>query len=158
MHETTRSRSLSRILGSAEQGDEAQSFSKERQHTAQAFTLHVEYKDGRQLEGFPWSHYGGYYWKDDGERERLVLLFGERALEIEGYNLSILIAEIREGQLNGIKELVSRQATLLESANKENEPVIASVKSYPDFEQILSELKGGEDHGKHGHARRVAGR
>lgn len=156
MHES-RSRSVERILGSAKHGDEAQSFSKERQHTAQAFTLHVEYRDGRHSEGFPWSHYGGHNWKDDGERERLVLLFGERALEIEGYNLKILVAEIREGQLNGIKELVSRQATLLESANNESEPVIASVKAYPDFEQILSELKG-EDDDKHRHARRAAGR
>lgn len=85
------------------------------------------------------------------------MLFGERAVEIEGHNLGILIAEIREGQLNGIKELVSRQVTLFESANPENQPVIASVRSYPDFEEILSEIKG-EDHDKRGHTKRVAGR
>src|SRR5271165_2500478 len=114
----TKSRFLNRILESSEAGAEGEpSFTKERQHTAQAFNLHVERRDGRHAEGFAWSHYTGYDWRDEGDRERLVLLFGERAVEIEGHNLAILVGEIREGQLNGIKELVSRQATLLENAN-----------------------------------------
>lgn len=157
MHDV-RSAPLRRILENAEPAGEKKSFTSERQHTAQAFTLHVEYRDGRHSEDFPWALYGGSAWKDDGERERLVLLFGDRALEIEGYNLNILVAEIRGGQLNGIKELVSRQATLLESAKNENEPVISGVKSYPEFEQILKELKGEEDDDKHRHVRRAAGR
>ena len=58
---------------------------------------------GRQTsEGFPWSHYAAYQWTDDGARETLVVLFGTRAIEIEGHNLGVLVAEIREGQLNGI--------------------------------------------------------
>src|ERR1700721_1592381 len=120
----TKSRFLNKILETKDaEPDAAKSYTSERQHTAQAFNLHVERRDGRHAEGFAWSHYAGYDWKDDGERERLVLLFGERAVEIEGHNLGILIAEIREGQLNGIKELVSRQVTLFESANPENQPV-----------------------------------
>ena len=57
-------------------------------------------KTGARAEGFAWSHYAGYQWTDEGERERLVVIFGGRAVEIEGHNLGVLITEIREGQLN----------------------------------------------------------
>jgi len=126
------------------------SFSSERQLAPQAFSLHVERRDGRQAEGFAWSHYMGYRWTDEGEHERLVVIFGERAVEIEGRNLGVLVSEIRDGQLNGIRELASRQRTLLESANPGNEPIIGSVRAYPDFEEILREIKG-EDDDKHEH-------
>jgi hypothetical protein len=152
----TKSKFLKTLLDTKEEG-EAQSFTKERQHTAQAFNLHVERRDGRHSEGFPWSHYSGYDWKDEGERERLIVLFGVRAIEIEGHHLGILVNEIREGQLNSIRELASRQVTLFENANSDNQPIIASVKSYPEFDKILSEIKG-EDDDKHKHVRRVAGR
>ena len=85
------------------------------------------------------------------------MIFGERAIEIEGHRLGILTDQIREGQLNGIRELVSRQATLLEHDNPDDEPVIVSVRSYPDFEDILREIKG-EDDDEHRHVKRVAGR
>src|ERR1700727_707763 len=94
-------------------GDE-KSFTSERQHTAQAFNLHVERRDGRHSEGFAWSHYVGYRWTDEGDKERLIVIFGERAVEIEGHNLGVLIGDIREGQLNGIKELTTRQGQLLQ--------------------------------------------
>src|SRR5476649_2405345 len=108
--------------------DAEPSFTRERQHTAQAFNLHVERRDGRRSEGFAWSHYTGYEWTDDGSHERLVVVFGMRAVEIEGHNLGVLIAEIREGQLNSIRELASGRAMLLEQTNPDNEPVIKSVK------------------------------
>jgi hypothetical protein len=151
-----KSRFLNKILDNSEP-DTQPNFTKERQHTAQAFNLHVERRDGRHSEGFAWSHYAGYSWTDEGERERLVVIFGPRAIEIEGQNLGVLVNEIREGQLNSIRELASRQATLFEHSNPDNQPIIASVKSYPDFEQILSEIKGEEDD-RHSHVRRVAGR
>lgn len=150
----TKSRFLNRII--EEKGvDEAAPFTKERQHSAQAFNLHVERKDGRKTEGFAWSHYAGYQWTDEGERERLVVIFGSRAVEIEGHNLGVLVSEIREGQLNSIRELASRQAMLLEHEKPDGGPIISSVKSYPDFEQILKEIKG-EDDDKQQHVRRVA--
>jgi hypothetical protein len=152
----TKSRFLNRIID--EKGaDDTAPFTKERQHTAQAFNLHVERKDGRRTEGFAWSHYMGYQWTDDGHHERLVVIFGSRAVEIEGHNLGVLVTEIREGQLNSIRELASRQATLLEHEKPDGGPIISSVKSYPDFEQILKEIKGEEDDNQQ-HARRVAGR
>src|ERR1019366_3316206 len=158
----TKSRFLNRILESKEAAAEGeQSFTKERQHAAQAFNLHVERRDGRHAEGFAWSHYVGYQWTDEGDRERLIVIFGARAIEIEGHHLNILTSQIREGQLSGIRELVSRQATLLEHDNPTEQPIIASVRSYPDFEEILKEIKGeakGEDDDQHRHVKRVAGR
>jgi hypothetical protein len=74
-----------------------------------------------------------------------------RAIEIEGHNLGVLVAEIREGQLNSIRELASGQAQLLKQGNPDNRPVIESVKSYPDFESILREIKGEDEH-EAGHA------
>ena len=155
MHEA-KNRFLNKIIEEKGAG-EGPAFTKERQHTAQAFNLHVERKDGRRTEGFAWSHYLGYQWTDEGAHERLVVIFGARAVEIEGHNLGVLVTEIREGQLNSIRELASRQATLLEHEKPDGGPIISSVKSYPDFEQILRDIKG-EDDDKQQHVRRVAGR
>lgn len=126
--------------------DPARSYTSERQHTAQSFNLHVERRDGRRSEGFAWSHYAGYQWTDEGSHERLVVVFGMRAVEIEGHNLGLLINEIREGQLNGIRELASGQAQLLQQANPDNQPVITAVKIFPDFEEVLKEIKGDGEH------------
>jgi ketol-acid reductoisomerase len=98
----------------------------------------------------------GYRWTDEGEYERLVVLFGSRAVEIEGHNLKALVDQIREGQLNGVRELITAQAEL-KRANAESEPVISSVKTYPDFEELLKEIKGGDEHDT-GFARKARGR
>jgi hypothetical protein len=147
----TKSRFVERILD-AKGADDSKAFTSERQLTAQAFNLHVERRDGRHSEGFPWSHYSGYQWTDDGSHETLIVLFGTRAIEIEGHNLGVLVGEIREGQLNGIKEMTTAQATL-KQANAEKEPIINSVKSYPDFAEILRDIKG-EDDDKARHSKR----
>jgi hypothetical protein len=126
-------------------GDDAKSFTSERQHTAQAFNLHVERRDGTEAEGVGWSHYFTYKWSDEGDYERLAIIFGARAIEIEGRNLGPLVDEIREGKLNGVKELISRQATLLEHDNPNNDPIISSARFYPDFEEILKDIKGEQD-------------
>src|ERR1035438_10286466 len=140
------------------QGDDPEkTFTSERQHTAQAFNLHVESKDGRRTEGFAWSHYVGYKWTDDGDHERLVVVFGMRAVEIEGHNLGVLVSEIREGQLNSIRELASGQAQLLQQGNPDNQPIITGVKTFPDFEEVLKDIKGDDEH-ETGHAGRVRGR
>jgi hypothetical protein len=150
-----KTRFLDTILdGKTASGDDVRSFTSERQHTAQAFNLHVERRDGRRAEGFAWSHYAGYQWTDEGSHERLVVVFGMRAVEIEGQNLGVLVGEIREGQLNSIRELASGQKMLLEQGNPDNAPIIASVRSYPDFEEMLREIKG-EDERDTRHARRI---
>jgi hypothetical protein len=82
-----------------------------------------------------------------------VVIFGERAVEIEGHNLGVLVNGIREGQLNGIRELATGQHMALRQSNPENEPIIARVKCYPEFEEILKEIRGENDD-KSRHARR----
>lgn len=134
----------------APEPDEPASFSSERQHTAQAFTLHVEWRDGRRSEGFAWAHYAGYQWQDNGDVERLLLVFGPRALEIEGHNLGALVTEVRDGQLNRVREMPSSQQLLLRNNNPESMPVISAIRSFPDIDDILKELKGeGDDKGRH---------
>jgi hypothetical protein len=149
-----RSKFLHKIIDSG--AEPGKSFSKERQLSAQAFNLHVERRDGRQAEGFAWSHYVGYEWKDEGDQERLTVVFGERVIEIEGHNLGVLVSEIRDGQLNGIRELASGQNALLQQANPENQPIISGVRSYPDFDEIVKQIKrGGASDDKGGHAGRI---
>jgi hypothetical protein len=138
----TKSRFLKKIIADGADPDVEKSFTSERQHTAQAFNLHVERRDGKQAEGIGWSHYFTYKWSDEGDHERLAIIFGARAIEIEGRNLGALVEEIREGKLNGIKELISRQVTLLEHSNPDNEPIISSARFYPAFEDMLKEIKG----------------
>jgi len=143
---------LERIL---ERGEEDKAFTKERQHTAQAFTLHVESKDGRRSEGFAWAHYLGYRWEDNGDSEKLILIFGDRAVEIEGHNLGPLVDEIRECKLNSIREMPTARQMLLRNANPDGEPIISAIRSYPDVEEMLKDIKGEDDHDKAGYARRV---
>jgi hypothetical protein len=151
----TKSRFLNKILETKDaEPDAARSYTSERQHAAQAFNLHVERRDGRRSEGFAWSHYAGYQWTDEGDHERLIVVFGARAVEIEGRNLGVLVEEIREGQLNSVRELASGKTMLLAQANPDNDPVIASVKSYPDFDEVLKGIKG-EDERETGHAGRL---
>jgi hypothetical protein len=139
----TRSRVAHKIL--EQSGEAAKSYTKERQLSAQSFALHVERRDGKSAEGFSWSHYVGHHWTRDEGNEKLVVLFGQRAVEVEGHNLGVLVEGIRDGQLNGIRELSSGQAMLLRQANPDNEPIIERVKCYPDFEEILKEIKGEND-------------
>lgn len=125
--------------------DELTSFTSERQHSAQSFNLHVERKEGRRAEGFAWSHYETYQWTDEGNQERLVVVFGRRAVEILGHNLGVLVTEIREGQLNSVRELAGGQSMQLSQANPDNQPIITAVKSYPEFEDILKAIKGEDE-------------
>jgi hypothetical protein len=126
-------------------GGEPKGYTSERQHTAQAFTLHVDWVDGRRSEGFAWAHYSGYCWLDNSDTEKIILLFGPRALEIEGHNLGVLVAEIRDGQLNSIREMPTVQQKLLGQSNEENQPIISAVRAYPGIEEILKQIKGDDD-------------
>src|SRR5580693_9068524 len=152
------SKFVRRIL--EEQGDHVEdhepmtSSSSERQLTAQAFNLHIEHLDGRVSEGFAWSHYAGYRWTDDSEHETLVLVFGPRAVEVTGLNLRSLVAKGREGQLNSIRELPTSQRKQLEQMNPDNQAIIASIRTFPDFDEVLREIKGEQDEQPTRHTRR----
>ncbi len=45
--------------------------------------------------------------EDEGEQERLVVIFGTRAVEIWAITSAFWSNEIREGQLNGMRELAT---------------------------------------------------
>lgn len=147
-----RSRVVHKILEQTVEG--AKSYTKERQLSAQAFCLHVEWRDGRRSEGFSWANYQGHRWTQEGEHEKLVVLFGERFIELQGHNLGALVEAIRDGQLNGIRELASGRVALLRQSNPENEPIVVSVKSCPEFDEILKGI-GGENDDKGKFARRL---
>jgi hypothetical protein len=155
----TASKYLRRIL--EEQGDHVEdhdavpSSSSERQLASQAFNLHIEHLDGRVSEGLAWSLYTGYRWTDDGDHETLVLVFGPRAVEITGLNLRGLVAKIREGQLTSVRELPTSQRKQLEQMNPDNQAIIASIKTFPDFDEVLREIKGEQDEQPSRNARRA---
>jgi hypothetical protein len=125
-----------------EEGDKG--FTSEPQAAAQAFGLRVRFKDGRRALGFSWAMYAGYEWTDDGSKERLVLLFGMRALTVEGYNLKRLVHEIDEGQLRSMRENSSSEVIKKRDGNPGDEPIITRMEAEPPFEDILNAIKGIE--------------
>lgn len=129
-------------------------YSSERQLTAEARSFVAEYADGRRSEGFAWMHYAGFQWTDEGAEERIVILFGPRAVEIIGKNLGVLIDDIREGKLNRIREMPAARRKQLEQSNPDNLPIIRAIRVYPDFAAILQEIKG-EEKDEPRHARRA---
>jgi hypothetical protein len=147
MHEAVKPRALERILG---RDEDTKSYASERQLTAQAFALHVDFKDGRESENVSWSHFRRARWKDDGEIERLLVLFTEDILVIEGFNLKLLEDEMRECKLNRISEM-SWQEAALKKASGTTEPIISAISLYPDLEEILMEIKGESSHDKSSH-------
>jgi hypothetical protein len=93
-----KSKFLSKILAKgAEKPGRWKSFTSERQHTAQAFNLHVERRDGRRTEGFAWSHYVGYQWTDEGESRAARRRLRRARVEIEGHNLGVLVMKSARG-------------------------------------------------------------
>jgi hypothetical protein len=138
-----------------EDHEEQPSSASEWQSAGQAFNLHIEHLDGRRMEGFAWAHYAGYEWTDDGDHETLALLFGPRAIEIVGLDLRVLVEDIRRGQLNTIRELPTSKRKELEEFNPDKQAIIASIKAYPDFKEILKEIKGEQDEHQTRHARRA---
>ena len=70
---------LQEILGNKDRPDEAGARGTRAPGAGgQAFTLRADYKDGRRKRGTAWSHFSDYEWTDDGDREKLVVLFGTR--------------------------------------------------------------------------------
>lgn len=151
MPEAARSKVLDKIL---DRPEDDKAFTRERQHTAQAFTLHLEWKDGRQSEDFCWTHFVRARWVDFGDTEKLILIFSDGAVEIQGHNLKPLENDVRECKLNGVSEMSSQQVMLKRAVSPE-EPIISAIKAYPDVEEMLKEIKGEDEHDPGRHARRV---
>ncbi len=151
---------VDRILKKRDEDEPEKSFTKERQHTAQAFSLHLDYRNGLSKEGVAWSHFGRYQWRNHGSHESLKIIFGGLCgVEITGHNFEPLLTDIRNGQLNGIKEMLSGQAKLGQ-AEGVDDPIITGIKAYPDFDALFEALKeeGTEQDHDATHAGRVRGR
>lgn len=139
---------------------ERKSSTSEWQHTAQALSLHMDFRDGRSSEGVSWAHYVRYRWADDRDHETLKILFGPMCgVEITGIGLQDLVEEIRHGKLNGIAELVQPEGRLLPHMGGQ-EPIIFGIKAYPDFDELFEQIKAVEEEKEHeaGHVKRARGR
>jgi len=124
-----------------DRSDPAKSYADERQLTAQSLAFHVDYRGGRGSEGVTWSHLGRYQWKDLGNQEQLRIVFGPMCgMEIVGHNLEVVVGKLREGQLKGVMESITSEATLAVHEGSK-EPIILSVTAYPDFDTLFEEIK-----------------
>jgi hypothetical protein len=129
---------------------------RERQANAGAFGLEVIFKDGRRRQSFPWSHYAGHEWTDDGGLECLTVLFGMHVLIIRGHNFESLNRDLALGKRASIRQHNGHQVQLLQAENADNLPVIVEIEAHPNYRQIVGELKGDDerDTGKSGKAAR----
>jgi hypothetical protein len=116
----------------------------ERQPTAQAFTLTVAFKDGRRARGFAMSHYSDYEWTDEGEAEKLVILFGDRALTVEGELLEGVVSLLQEGRLTHLQEMTHREVQSLKQHNPDRKPIVTRATVEPDLQLILGAIRGEE--------------
>ncbi|HTU44892.1 MAG TPA: hypothetical protein VMF91_07510 [Bryobacteraceae bacterium] len=91
------------------------------------------------------SHYSDYEWTDEGDKERLVILFGMRALTIEGELLAGTVDLLNEGRLTHIEEMTHSKVQELKRDNPHRLPIISRVTVDPDFQTILSAIKGEEE-------------
>lgn len=134
-----------KVMQEHEEQEFPRSRTRERQLTAQALNLRVDWIDGRRSEGFSWQRYAGFEWEDGGDEERLTIHFDPRFVEIFGRNLAALIDDIAEARLNRVRELPGAQRKQLEQLNPDNEPIIRAINVFPKFSALLEEVKGEHD-------------
>jgi hypothetical protein len=150
MPEAVKRKALERIL---DRGEDVKTHTSERQHAAEAFVLHLEYKDGRSSENIPWMRFVRANLTDHSSHERLTVLFDNCVVEIDGHNLKPIEDALRENKLKGISEMLSQQVTLKRSEGI-MEPLVSSIRCYPEIDVAISQMKG-EDDDQGRHARRV---
>jgi hypothetical protein len=134
-----------KVMQEHEEQESPRSRTRERQMTARALNLRVDWIDGRRSEGFSWQRYAGFEWEDCGEEERLTIHFDPRFVEIFGKNLSVLVEDIGEERLNRVRELPGAQRKQLEQLNPDGEPIIRAINVFPKFSALLEEIKGEHD-------------
>jgi hypothetical protein len=121
-----------------------QAFILEREGAAQAFSVSVRLKDGRGADGFPVSLYLRHKWMDAGAKaERLIWLFSNGAIYIEGRHLKRGLDALEEGKLKRIQEQDTNEIALIERHNAdirerdEKEPVVSKVIVSPGVDAVL---------------------
>lgn len=130
--------------------DDVRAGSTRERATVQPFSLSVRSKDGRTAQGLAWMHFDGYDYQDEGRSEHLVLIFGNRVVDVQGWHLWRLVEQIDEGQLKAIQEHNSREVDLLRTENAgsvrgHQRPVIVSISVTPPFAETAHEIRGDSD-------------
>ena len=143
--ETVMARTARSTAEEREDTDPTDSTTRERQGNSDAFSLEVKFKDGRRKQTFPWALYAGHEWSDEDGMECLTVLFGMRVLIIRGYNFEPLNRDLTMGKLTSIRKHNSHQVKLLTNQNTENIPVIVEIEAYPNYRQIVAEMKGDNE-------------
>ncbi len=131
--------------------DVPEGFVKERQASGQAGLLCLRFRGGRDEETVPWSLFARAKWHDDGNAERLSLLFSNCLVTVEGEHLRSIRLAHEEGQLKSLEEHNERDVELLRSENADvrpdhKKPIIRSIRVEPSFEQTVSAMKGQDAH------------
>jgi hypothetical protein len=152
MAEAKRSATLTNILGTSEErSGKGHSVAGPGE---QAFSIRADFRDGRRKRALAWSHFTDYQWKDHGDHEELEIIFGDRILTIKGHNLMVLGRQIDEGKLKSFEEELTARITQAQGHPPDNEALVTSVEIYPEFDELLKEIRGESDD-KQQFARRV---
>jgi hypothetical protein len=109
---------------------------------ANTFSLSLRAKDGRSLDGFSMSLYKRHRWLDGGGRmERLVLIFSEGGVLVEGYHfMRDVEALLEEGKLKRIQEHNSSEIAAIRHYNlthAEKQAVVVRIVVSPSIETVL---------------------
>jgi hypothetical protein len=119
-------------------------FIVEREGSAQSFCVSVGFRDGRNVEGFAVSLYVRHWWMDRSAKlERLVLVFSNGGIYVEGQHLQRGLDALEEGKLKRIQEQNSNEIALIKSRNadvrkqEDKEPLVSRVVLSPSFESLL---------------------
>ena len=124
---------------------------REHQTNMQAFALSVIFKDRRRRQSFPWSMYGGHEWTDNGDMETIAIIFGERGCIVRGYRFAVLDRDLSLGKRASIREHTKAQVESM-LAGEGEEPIIASIETFPPFPELVGSLKGEEQEHENGNA------
>ena len=119
-------------------------FLVERDGAAQPFCVSVRPADGREADGFPISMYRRHKWLDRaGRMERLVLLFMEGAIYVEGEHLQRGLDALEEGKLKRIQVQDGNEIAAIKGRNadtrkaEDKEPIVSRAFVSPSFEALL---------------------
>ena len=142
---------VQKLMGVPAREDEPQpewrsAFVIERESTAQSFSLSVRPADGRSSEGFPMSLYVRHKWLDRNARlERLILLFSNGAIYVEGQHLQRALDAIEDGKLKRIQVQDSNEIAAIRGRNadvrkaEDKVPIVSRAVVSPPIELVLEE-------------------
>lgn len=148
-----------------EQTQWRRAFLFEREGAAQAFSISVREADGRGVDGFAMALYVRHKWLDRGGRlEKLVLLFSNGAIYVEGQHLQRGLDALEEGKLKRIQVQDGNEIAAIRSRNadvrkaEDKEPIVSRVIVSPGFERLLEDDENlaeiakvlKENHANHG--------